>query len=111
MEITPIKPQDISDLQKKLNEGKLMAIGIKHARLCLDLLEMQMLHAIAIMNLTKLGRQPTPEEVEKEMAPCVEHEEHCANTYTMEHIVEVRAAFKLFVEFYDGKRGLNVRTN
>lgn len=111
MEIAKLIPTEVPEIEKKIQEGKIMGIGIKHARLCYDLLEMQMRHAIAITNLQKLGRIPTPEEVEKEMTPCIEQEERVATTYTVEHVVEVRAAFKLFVEFYDGKRGMSVRTN
>ena len=115
MESTPIKPQDISDLQKKLDEGKLMAIGIKHARLCLDLLEMQVRHATAMYEVSKLqekeNRMPTSDELERFMEPAVQQEVHLATTYTMQHLVEIRAAFKMFVEFHDGKRGMSVRAN
>lgn len=103
MEVTRLLAGEPEQIQKKVEEGKIMGIGIKHARLCFDLLDLTMLQALAVKKLSDLGRQPTEEEVEAAMTPCVQKEQMCAEKYSVDHILEVRAAFKLFVDFYDGK--------
>lgn len=99
------------EIQKLVENGRVLALAIKPAKLCFDLLDMQYLQAMAMLNLQKLNRIPTEEEVRKEMEPCVEKEQYLAETYSFQNIAEVRAAIMTFIEFYEGRLAPNARAN
>ena len=111
MDKVKLEPQEPGKIQSMIEKGRIMGLAIKPAKLCFDLLDMQYLQALAMIELAKLERIPTGEEVAHAMEKVVEKESYMAETYSFENIAEVRAAFQVFIEFHEGRLAPNARAN